>query len=128
MGYICFRNHGTAFTHSQRISVLMIRLLTSMAVGALFYGQSGKNVIGDISLTLYESLFSFIPVFILQQLIKRRRSSSKQIIESYKSKDEHTHDALKLKHSLHKYRLHSTQMSMSQNELPSLNSDVLCLT
>ena len=48
---ICFRDFGTSYTHTQRISILMVRLLTSMAVAALFYARSKDSAIGDISLS-----------------------------------------------------------------------------
>ena len=49
---ICCRSWGTSYTYTQRIAILMIRLLTSLAVGALFYGRAKATVIGDISLSL----------------------------------------------------------------------------
>ena len=53
---ICFRQFGTNYTCSQRISILMVRLLTSFAVAATFYGVSKGTVVGDFSLMVYESL------------------------------------------------------------------------
>ena len=48
---ICFRDYGTHFTHSQRILILMVRLLTTLAVSALFYGKAKNSTVGDISLS-----------------------------------------------------------------------------
>ena len=48
---ICFQHYGTSYTHTQRIAILMVRLLTSMAVAALFYARAKDSTIGDISLS-----------------------------------------------------------------------------
>ena len=48
---ICCRHHGTSYTHTQRIAILMVRLLTSMAVAALFDARAKDSTIGDISLS-----------------------------------------------------------------------------
>lgn len=45
---ICCRGSGTAYSPTQRISVMMVRLLTTMAVSALFYGQSKGSTVGDM--------------------------------------------------------------------------------
>ena len=45
------RHNGTSYTQTQRILILMVRLLTSMAIGALFYGRAKKTSIGDVSLS-----------------------------------------------------------------------------
>ena len=70
---ICFRDYGTSYTESQRILILMVRVLTSLCVSALFYGRRKESTIGDVSLMLYESLLGFIPMFVVQQLIKRHK-------------------------------------------------------
>ena len=45
------RNYGTNYTHSKRIAILMVRLLTTLAVASLFYSQSKDTTIGDITLS-----------------------------------------------------------------------------
>ena len=84
---ICCRNQGTHYSHNQRISVMMVRLLTTMAVCALFYGRSKGNTVGDISLLFYESIMGFIPMFILEKLIKDRTPTSNEF-EKHKNYDE----------------------------------------
>ena len=51
---ICCRHHGTSYSANERIAVMMVRLLTTFAVGALFFGESKDSAIGDITLSLYE--------------------------------------------------------------------------
>ena len=48
---ICFRDYGTSYTHSQRIAILMVRVLTSLGVSALFFGRAKNTTVGDISLS-----------------------------------------------------------------------------
>ena len=67
---ICCRYNGTSFTDTQRIIILMIRALTSMACAAIFYARSKGTAIGDITLTLYESLLGLIPTFLMKHIIK----------------------------------------------------------
>ena len=48
---ICFRSFGTGYTHTQRIAILMVRLLISLCIVALFYGRAKQTPIGDLSLS-----------------------------------------------------------------------------
>ena len=82
---ICCRNKGTSFTNKQRILMMMLRLLTTMAVSSVFYGSSNETIVGEITLALYESLLGFIPIFVLKRIIVRRRPTSKEL-EEYRSK------------------------------------------
>ena len=72
---ICCRHYGTHYTDKQRIAVMMVRFLTTLAVSALFYGQAKDTTIGDFSLSLYESLLGFIPMFITSKCIKENKPS-----------------------------------------------------
>ena len=64
---VCVRD----YTYIQRISILMVRLLTSIAIAALFFGRSKDTVIGDISLTFFESVLGFVPMFLIQRFITK---------------------------------------------------------
>ena len=68
---ICARRYGTHYTHSQRIASLMVRLLSTFCVSALFFGRAKDTTIGDYSLSFYESILGFIPIFFIQTFIKR---------------------------------------------------------
>ena len=70
---VCMRNYGTSYTHAQRISILMVRLLSTMCIAALFFGRAKDTVIGDISLTLYESFLGFLPMYFLQKWITQHK-------------------------------------------------------
>ena len=70
---ICFRNFGTSYTYTQRISILMIRFLVTLSTSALFYGRAKNRAIGDVSLMMYESLLGFLPIFIIKRCIKRHK-------------------------------------------------------
>ena len=59
--------------------MMMLRLLNTMAIAAVFYGSSNGTFIGDISLSFIESLLGFIPMFALKMLIVRRRPTTKEI-------------------------------------------------
>ena len=63
---VCFVSNlkyiGTNYTTTQRILLLMVRLLITMAVSSLFYGINRDTFIGDWSLVFYGSLFGWIPV------------------------------------------------------------------
>lgn len=45
------RDNGTHYTHSKRIAILMVRLLTTLGVAALFYGKAKDTTIGDFTLS-----------------------------------------------------------------------------
>ena len=62
---ICFRHNGTSFTDTQRFIILLIRLLTLLAVAALFYGREQETFIGDISLSSVCSLFILLLLYLL---------------------------------------------------------------
>lgn len=47
---ICFRNFGTNYTTTQRLSLLMVRILISMAASAIFFGVSRDSIVGDWTL------------------------------------------------------------------------------
>ena len=57
---LCCRDFGTNFTTTQRLCVLMIRLLITMSLSALYYGynrtQSG-TIVRSWTLIFWESLF-----------------------------------------------------------------------
>ena len=108
---ICCRNKGTSYTNRQRISMLMLRLLTSMAVAALFYAQTSSTFVGEISLSFYESLIGFIPIFVLKQLIVRRRPTSKEL-EKYSMK----------KVKIMKSQLETANLTMIDSSLKSVSN------
>ena len=48
---ICCRRFGTGCTNSQRMAILLVRVSTSMAMVAMFYGVATNESIGDLSLS-----------------------------------------------------------------------------
>ena len=48
---ICCRSNGSGYTNIQRIEILMVRLISSMAIAALFYARAKETSIGDLSLS-----------------------------------------------------------------------------
>ena len=48
---ICFRSYGTNYTYTQRLLMIMFRLLISMATAACFFGRAKDRSVGDLSLS-----------------------------------------------------------------------------
>ena len=87
---------------------MMVRLLTTFAVSALFYGSQSNSVIGDFSLVLYESLLGFIPMFVLVKCIKERKPRE--------NRGGREKDSTKRKHSRSKnHRKRNSQNRNSRN-------------
>ena len=59
---ICFRDFGTSYTSTQRIAILCVRLLTTLAVAALFFGRAKESAIGDISLSEFYPYTNTFPL------------------------------------------------------------------
>ena len=76
---ICFRQYGTNYNCRQRVAMMMIRLLTTFAVTSLFYGIDKGSTIGDWSLSFYESMLGFIPLFLIEKCIRSRKPTPEEI-------------------------------------------------
>ena len=74
---LCCRGYGTNETNTGRLLVICIKLLSTMAIGSVFYGESKSTTVGDWMLSLYSSLFSFLPVKLMTYLLKQRKPSEK---------------------------------------------------
>ena len=68
---ICFRDYGTNYSGTQRILVMMVRFLTTMAVSAVFYGVTQGSQIGDLSMAFLESMLGFIPMKFIEDFMKQ---------------------------------------------------------
>ena len=62
---IFWRDEASGVTGGQRLALLALQILTIMGVQALFYGQSGDSIAGDVSMTVVSSLVSSgVPIFL----------------------------------------------------------------
>ena len=71
------RDHGLNFTNIQRVLVLM-------AFAAIFDDIEKASRFGNLSLSMYESLFGFIPCHTGQTLIAQRQPSERQFNHYFK--------------------------------------------
>ena len=86
-----------------------------------------QSTVGDIALSFYESMFGFIPIFIMEKLIKNHRPRE-QKIEEFEKKLE-IREQLKLKQKLYHRGVTSnasniTPRSLSMNNRSNLNKQL----
>ena len=69
---ICCRYRGTNYTSKERISILMLRMLISMSVGAVFYGSANtESRVNPYVVGFIESLVGWLPVYMISYCIKK---------------------------------------------------------
>ena len=67
---LCCRDPGNGITLKQIILVLLLRILTMMAVNAVFYGNSQKSALGDAYIAILGGIMSFIPPLVVKNLFQ----------------------------------------------------------
>ena len=70
---LCLRNPGSGMTDKQRVSLLITKIFTIMAVHAFFYGQgkSNQSGIGDYTNLFWISFFCTLPPLVFMTLFKK---------------------------------------------------------